>query len=246
MDKKDLNNFIDSIKGFADLKKIDQIKWFVFYKIELKKYKIIDKEDIKPLFSSVWLEEPQNFNQLWSYLNKKKKVLIKKDKGFVLNRKVYENLQKSYSLLSGKSIPKKKLKRIDKNSIVTIPIEVIKLLPKDLVSHCEELNENLIAENWISSMLLMRKILPLSIIRKFQKDNKENEVKDSDGEYFASKKLLEETKNLVQPRTRRELKDVKFLFDSVQHIFTFHPRKPDISPCSMRLRVFLEELFYIS
>jgi len=236
-------NFVDSIKGFTDLKKTDQIIWFIFYKIELKKVKTVNKEDIKSLFSFAWLEEPKNFNQLWSYLYRTKKVLIIKDKGFVLNRKIYKELQKLY--LSSISVPKssRKLKKIGRGNIVVIPVNIFKKVGKNFIQHCNELNDNLKAENWISSMLLMRKILPLSIIRKFQKDNSEATLKDSNDEYFGSQKLLEKAKNLIQPRTYRELKEIKFLFDGVQHNFTFLPRESDISPASMRLRVFLEELF---
>lgn len=243
MGNKTFHNFVDSIRGFADLKKIDQITWFVFYKFEKEKSQTVDKEDIRPLFSLAWLEEPKNLNGLWSYLHGTKKVLVRKDKGFVLNREVYKRLQKSY--LTSLPTPKvrKELKRVGKGNIVKIPAQISKKFPKDLVRHCNELNDNLDAENWISSMLLMRKILPLSIIRKFQKDNKEANLKDSNNEYFGSKKLLEKAKNLVQPRTFKELGEIRFLFDSIQHNFKFLPRKTDISPASIRLRVFLEELF---
>lgn len=243
MENKILHNFVDSIKGFSNLKKIDQIVWFVFYKLEIKKFKTVNKEDIKSLFSLVWLEEPKNFDQLWLYLYKTKKVLVKKDKGFVLNREIYKKLQKLYLVSPPTPRVRKKLKKISKGNIVIIPVQILKKFPQGLAQHCNELNNNLEAENWISSMLLMRKILPLSIIRKFQKDNMEPNLKDSNNEYFGSEKLLERAKNLIQPRTYKELKEIKFLFDSIQHNFTFLPRKTDISPASIRLRVFLEELF---
>lgn len=243
MENKILHNFVDSIEGFSDLKKIDQITWFIFYKIEIRKFNIINKEDIKPLFSLAWLEEPKNFNRFWLYLHRTKKVLVKRGKGFVLNRKVYKELQKLYLASLPTPRIRKKLKKIDKGNIVIIPAQILKKFPKDLSRHCNELNDNLKAENWISSMLLMRKILPLSIIRKFQKDNREAELKNANNEYFGSKKLLEKAKDLIQPRTYKELKEIKFLFDSVQHNFAFLPRKTDISTASIRLRVFLEELF---
>lgn len=243
MENKILHNFVDSIKGFPDLKKIDKIKWFVFFKIKIKKFKSVNKKDIKPLFSLAWFDEPKSFDQLWSYLHKKKKVLVKKGKGFVLSREIYKKLDQLYSESISKTKIRKKLEKIAQGRIIIIPPETLKKLPKDLTQHCNELNGNLEAENWISSMLLMRKILPLSIIRKFQKDNRETELKDSNNEYFGSKKLLEKAKEFIQPRTYKELKDIKFLFNGVQHIFTFRPRKTDISPASTRLRVFLEALF---
>jgi len=92
-------------------------------------------------------------------------------------------------------------------------------------------------------MLLMRKTLPLAIIRKFQKDNKEKNIKYSNGEYLNSEKLLEKSQNLVEPRIYKEIKEIKFLYDSIQHIFTFFPGRTDISPATIRLRVFLEDLF---
>lgn len=238
-----LHDFIDSLKEFNDLDQITKIKWFVFYKLYIEKMNYVKKEDIKPLFSQCWIPEPKNFNPLWFYLVATKKILIKQKDGFVLNRKEYRDLQIVYSSSLPQSKTKKRLKKLSKGNVVIMPTRVLKLLSKDLAQHCNELNENLEAENWISSMLLMRKILPLAIIRKFQKDNKERNIKHSNGEYFNSEKLLEKSQNLVEPRIYKEIKEIKFLYDSIQHIFTFSPTETDISPATMRLRVFLEDLF---
>jgi len=236
-------DFINSLKGFDDFDHIIKIIWFVFYKLYIEKVNYVKKEDIRPLFSQCWIDEPQNFNQLWFYLIAKKKILIKQKDGFVLARKVYQDYQILYSSLLPQSKTKKRLKKLSKGNIVIIPTTVLKLLTKDLVQHCNELNENLEAENWISSMLLMRKTLPLAIIRKFQKDNKEKNIKYSNGEYLNSEKLLEKSQNLVEPRIYKEIKEIKFLYDSIQHIFNFFPGRTDISPATIRLRVFLEDLF---
>lgn len=243
MKNNNLNKFIDSVDGFSNFQKIEQIIWFVFFKIEIEKNNYVNKEDIKSLFTTAWITEPSNFNQLWDYLVKKKKILVKQDKGFVLNREKYKELKNFYSQLSTKSNTKKKLKKLDGGNIITIPSTVLKLLPKDVIQHCNELNDNIDAENWISSMLLMRKILPLAIIRKFQIDKKESSIKDSDNEYFGTEKLLKKSQNLVEPRIYKEIKEIKLLYDGVQHLFTFSPRKPDVSPAITRLRLFLEGLF---
>ncbi|KPJ54787.1 hypothetical protein AMJ47_03520 [Parcubacteria bacterium DG_72] len=243
MKNNNLNKFIDSIDGFSNFQKIEQIVWFVFFKIEIEKNDYVNKGDVRSLFTTAWINEPNNFDQLWGYLVKKKKILVKQDRGFVLNREKYKELRGSYSQLTTKSSTKKRLKKSGKGNIVTIPSAVLKLLPKDVVQHCNELNENLEAENWISSMLLMRKILPLAIIRKFQIDKKESNIKDSNNEYLSTEKLLKKSQNLVEPRIYKEIKEIKLLYDGVQHLFTFSPRQTDISPAIIRLRVFLEGLF---
>jgi len=237
-----LNRFIDSIKDFDNLNQIVQIQWLVFYKLFIEKVEYVKKDQIKSLFSQCWVGEPKNFDQLWFYLTKKQ-ILIKQKDGFVLNRTIYKSFRESY--LSPSPVPKieKKLKKISNGKIVPIPPTVLKLFPKDLIKHCDQLNDNLGAENWIASMLLMRKILPLAIIRKFQRDNKEAKIKSPKGEYFGSEKLLEKSQNLIPPRIYREIKEIKFLYDGIQHFFGFSPDEPDISPAMIRLRVFLEELF---
>jgi len=243
MKNNNLNKFIDSIDGFSNFQKIEQIIWFVFFKIEIKKNNYVNKEDIKSLFATAWITEPKNFNQLWNYLVERKKILVKQVKGFVLNREKYKELKNFYSQSSTKSSTKKKLKKLGKGNIIIIPLTVLKLLPKDVIQHCNELNDNIRAENWISSMLLMRKILPLAIIRKFQADKKESSIKSSNNEYFGTEKLLKKSHNLVEPRIYKEIKEIKLLYDGIQHLFTFSPGKSDVSPAITRLRVFLEGLF---
>jgi len=242
MKKISLDRFIDSIKDFDNLDQIVQIQWLVFYKLFMEKVECVKKDQVRSLFAQCWVGEPKNFDQLWSYLTTRQ-ILIKQKDGFVLNRTKYKNFQNLYSSPSPQLKIVKKLKKISNGKIVLIPQTVLKLFPKDLIKHCNQLNDNLGAENWIASMLLMRKILPLTIIRKFQKDDKEAKIKNSEGEYFGSEKLLEKSQNLIPPRIYREIKEIKFLYDGIQHFFDFFPDESDISPAMIRLRVFLEELF---
>lgn len=236
-----VDKFIDSLTNFNSANQTDKILWLIFYKLYIEKNKCVAKEDIKVLMENCWLGV-KNFDQLWFFLVKNGKI-IKKGDCFVLNREIYKSMESLYSPRVSLNSTIKKLKKTAKDGVVIIPTEVLKKLDKDIAKHCIELNDNLQAENWIASMLLMRKILPLAIIRKFQKDKNESSVKDSSGEYLACEKLLEKVQTLVQPRIYKELKEIKFLYDGVQHFFVFTPHKTDISPASIRLRVFLEELF---
>jgi len=188
----------------------------------------------------------QNFNILLKSLNNDRLIKIKWLKSLRLIKKRLNDFQfnsKKMKLLKQNKPLLHPLNNKNTGKIVIVPKTVLELLDADIVKHCDELNDNLRAENWISSMLLMRKILPLAIIRKFQKDKRKSEVVDSSGEYLSTEKLLTRVQDLIQPRIYNELKQFKFLYDGIQHFFNFIPQDTDISPATIRLRVFLEDLF---
>lgn len=133
--------------------------------------------------------------------------------------------------------------QIPLNKKTLFPDSLIKILPEDVGKVCREFNFVFSSNKPFSSMLLLRRLLPLSIVRKFQKINKENEIKQN-GDYLDTKALLGKIQiHLKEKRVYDEIISYKLLLDSSQHSYTFLPAITDVEGAAIKLRVFLEDIF---
>jgi len=124
------------------------------------------------------------------------------------------------------------------------PKELIKKLPKDLKILCDDFNFNFGNNRPIASMLVLRRLLPLSIVRKFQQKGRESKIKDKNGEYFETKKLLGKIEKLLSDkRVYRELINYKILIDSAQHSYSVNIQLSDVEGAAIKIRAFLDEIF---
>ena len=124
------------------------------------------------------------------------------------------------------------------------PEELLKKSPPDVKKVCEEFNYNFVNCKLWGSMLLLRRLLPLIIVRKFQIMGKEDEIKD-DGDYFETKNLLGQVeKYLKEKKVYKDILNYKILTDSSQHSFTFSPELSDVEGAAIKMRLLLEDLFY--
>lgn len=127
---------------------------------------------------------------------------------------------------------------------IIFPAELIEKLPKDLKILADDFNFNFENGRPVSGMLILRRILPLAIVRKFQKLNRENEIKISNGDYFDTKALLGKVENLLSnKRIYSELMSYKILIDSSQHSYTLNVQMSDTEGVAIKLRVFLDDIF---
>ncbi len=126
---------------------------------------------------------------------------------------------------------------------VIFPDSLINSLPKDIGEICKEFNFSYSHNKPFSSMLLLRRLLPLSIVRKFQTLGKEQDIKQN-GDYFDTKALLGKVEShLKEKRIYTEINSYKLLLDSSQHSYTFTPVITDVEGGALKLRVLLEDLF---
>ena len=127
--------------------------------------------------------------------------------------------------------------------------EVIKKLPQDVQVTCKEINSNYQNSNPISCFLLLRRVVPMSIIRKFQHIEEEQKIINNDGDFLDTKDLINkvETEKIIygSHRAIRDLKKHKKLLDSAQHIFATKFTMEDVESVKNDIRVFLEALFDI-
>jgi hypothetical protein len=123
------------------------------------------------------------------------------------------------------------------------PVEFINKLDVDIINLCKEFNFAFINKKPLSGMLLLRRILPLSIVRKFQLINRESEI-CKDKEYLETKFLLGKVENLIkEKRNYSQILNNKPLIDSTQHSFVFSPKMAETERAANAIRLFLTDLF---
>ena len=126
---------------------------------------------------------------------------------------------------------------------IIFPKDLLEKLPIDIKEVCEEFNYNFINGKRWSALLLLRRLLPLSIVRKFQKMNKENEIKVN-GDYLDTKNLLGKVeKYLKENKVYRDILNYKILTDSSQHSYTFSPELTDVEGAALKIRLLFGDLF---
>jgi len=132
---------------------------------------------------------------------------------------------------------------VTNNYIPLFPRRLVELIPSALKTLCEEFDFNYRNENPNACMLLLRKIIPLAIVRKFQQIDKEDNIK-VDGEFLQTKGLLGKAQEIMSsPRIYEEILNYKFLIDSSQHIFTLAVYMEDIIRPAIAVRIMLEDFF---
>jgi hypothetical protein len=123
------------------------------------------------------------------------------------------------------------------------PPQLITRLPSGIPELCDEFNFNYSSAKPNACMLLLRRILPLAIVRKFQQENRESEIRTSDG-YLDTKALIGKVQALLSSkRIYQEIMAQKFLIDSSQHLFTIRLSIDDVPRPANAIRILLEDLF---
>ncbi len=123
------------------------------------------------------------------------------------------------------------------------PPELIAKLPGSIQELCEEFNFNYEHRKPNACMLLLRRILPLSIVRRFQQLNREADIRDH-GELLETKALLGKAQPLLSTsRIYTDVMNAKLLIDGAQHVFTMRVSTTDVNGAAIAVRVFLEDLY---
>jgi len=126
---------------------------------------------------------------------------------------------------------------------IIFPKELLEKLPADIKEVCEEFNHNFENSKRWAAMLLLRRLLPLSIVRKFQAINRENEIRVG-GDYLDTKNLLGKIeKYLKEKKVYKDILNYKILTDSSQHSYVFSPELSDVNGAALKIRILLDDLF---
>ncbi len=177
--------------------------------------------------------------------SKEKSYLIGKhaDKGilsFPGENRLTEDLNKNYEKSTETPVV-----GAEKLSSVIFSSELLSSIPPDVARLCDEFNFNYQNNKPNAAMLLLRRILPLTIVRKFQSLGKEDEIKNNDNEFFDTKTLLGKTEGLLsQKRIYTEIQGYKLLLDSSQHSYSLNVDMVDVEGCAVKIRLLLGDLFH--
>jgi hypothetical protein len=124
------------------------------------------------------------------------------------------------------------------------PDSLLQELPTDVAALCREFNFNFENQKPNASMLLLRRILPLAIVRKFQIEKKEQEIKNPNGEFLDTQALLGKTESRsAEKRIFKDINNYKPLVDSSQHSYSLNVHLTDVKGAAVQIRLLLDELF---
>jgi len=124
------------------------------------------------------------------------------------------------------------------------PQELIKTLPKDIQGDCNDFNFNFCNNKAKPCVLILRRILPLAIVRKFQQLDRESEVIEEGGDHIGTLALIGKIEGVLKTkRIYKEIMNYKVLLDSSQHSFTLKATITDAEGAGVRIRLLLEDIF---
>ena len=127
---------------------------------------------------------------------------------------------------------------------VIFPEELIEKIPQDIKLLVDDFNFNFAHGRPKTCLLILRRVLPLSIVRKYQKDDKESEIKGYGNDYLDTKALLGKAESLLsQKRIYSDLIQYKILTDGAQHSYTLNIQMADARGAAIATRVFLDDIF---
>ena len=124
------------------------------------------------------------------------------------------------------------------------PKEVIEKMPdKKIKETCKEFNFNYRNENPVACILLLRRLVPLSIIKKFLMENLEDEIKNNKNEFLGTSALVDKSNRFVEPRLQGDVDGARTQLDSSQHLFSVSMTMTDAGDIGGKVRAFLDSLF---
>lgn len=123
--------------------------------------------------------------------------------------------------------------------------ELMAKLPPDIKRLTDDFNFNYSDGRAFTCMLILRRILPLAIIRKFQQENVEPEIQTADG-YIDTEALLGQVNNHFMKHKQRLYKSLdsdRMLLNASQHLAGFKPEIVDVRQTATTIKLFLGEMF---
>jgi len=125
-----------------------------------------------------------------------------------------------------------------------ILLNLTEKIPNDIQELYKELDKCFQGNLKYACMHLIRRIIALSIIKKFQQANIESELRDSsNNEYYNLAILLNKSQKFIESNLYNELLGIKFINNSVQNNFTITISSGEIDYAIPRLRSFIINLF---
>jgi len=235
-----IEDYIDSLDNFDGLSVKEKIKYIAYFYLISEKKDCFKSSDILKLFNNLHLKIPNNIPQIISNnCNGANPLFIKKLEGYVFNRSLKKQLDDEFNL---KPI---KIKLLDD----LFPLELL----KNTRGYIEKVGSQAIFcydyKQYDASLVMIRKLLETLIIELFEKFKIQNEIKDTDGNFYMLSQLIDnllKNSNWTLGRTTKQfLPLIKKLGDTSAHNRRFIAKKSDIDQYKNELRIIIEELLHI-
>ena len=238
-----MEHFISRINGFLDLKPSEQIVYFAYFLTHEQGSQSFCARDIDDCFTQLQLPPYSNVS---SYLSrsakqKEKRILKCKSGGYVLSRKVADEIARQI------------------NDVVTVapssslfPLELFdhtrrKYVPKTArqVAICYD------NQAYDACLVMIRRLLETLIIEVFEHFGVRDRIKNDKGNYLFCSDLIDKLVSEKQLWTIGRnaidgMKKIKTLGDLCAHNRRFNATKNDLDGIKLDLRVVLEELIHLS
>jgi hypothetical protein len=235
-----IEDYIDSLDNFDGLSSKEKIKYVAYFYLISENIDSFKSSDILNVFRTLHLKTPNSVAQIISNnCSGTNSLFIKTEKGYVFNRSVRKKLDDEFSL---KPI---KIKLSDD----LFPLELL----KNTRGYVEKVGSQAIFcydyKQYDASLVMIRKLLETLIIELFEKFKIQNEIKDTDGNFYMLSQLIDnllKNSNWTLGRTTKQfLPLIKKLGDTSAHNRRFIAKKSDIDQYKNELRIIIEELIHI-
>lgn len=235
-----------SLKELLDFCEIDQelsnrelVEFMVYYQSVVQGNDYCSSAEIRNLFSAINHPVPGRIAQ---YLNegtsKQRRQYVKRGKGYALHRINLAKLDEKFSSYTGV------VKPVSNESILTA--SSCTGGRKYLVSLVEQINGSYTYGFYDGTAVLMRRMMESLIISSFEKNTKETQIRDADGNYLMLRDLISKAKNPSNFRLSRGMSEVmdliKDLGDTAAHNRSYITKKSDIDNVQSKFRRLTEEL----
>ena len=238
-----MEHFISRIDGFLDLEPSKQIVYFAYYLTQEQGNQSFYARDIDNCFSQLHLPPYSNVS---AYLSKsakqkEKRILKCKSGGYVLSRKVADEIARQINdvVPSAPSSPLFPLELFDNTRRKYIPKTARQ------IAICYD------NQAYDACLVMIRRLLETLIIEVFEHFGVQDRIKNAKGHYLFCSELIDKLTSEKQLWTIGRnavdgMKKIKTLGDLCAHDRRFNAKKTDIDDIKLDLRVVLEELFHLA
>lgn len=238
-----MEHFISRIDGFLDFKPSEQIIYFAYFLTHEQGSRSFYARDIDNCFSLLQLPPYSNVS---AYLSrsakqKEKRILKCKSGGYVLSRKVADEIARQI------------------NDVVPVAPSS-SLFPLELFDHtrrkyipktARQVAISYDNQAYDACLVMIRRLLETLIIEVFEHFGVQDRIKNIKGHYLFCSDLIDQLiseKHLwvIGRKAVEGMKKIKTLGDLCAHDRRFNATKNDLDEIKLDLRVILEELIHLS
>ena len=221
-------------------KEFDRVKYTAYFLCADKGTPNFNLADVLDMLSSNGYGI-SNSSRIKQYLKVSKDFRVVKEDEYFLLTKLKVELDKECSFLGNKEIIETDGVLLDENLFCGHRGYLTKLIKQ--ANHCYENN------CYDACAVMIRRAFEILLIHSYQNNNIEDEIKNSDGNYYMLETICNNAKNnriLDLSRSKNDLDSIRELGNLAAHKITYNTTNKDIDNLKVKLRVCFEELLYKS